>query len=55
MGYFGYALNVKNKYGDNNKWLGMDGNDEEWRILYHGTKHEFLKNIVRGGLREGKE
>jgi RNA:NAD 2'-phosphotransferase (TPT1/KptA family) len=31
----------------------MDGNDGEWRILYHGTKQENMANIVRYGLMAG--
>ena len=32
----GYGLQVSNKY-ENDNWLKMDGNPNEWRILYHGT------------------
>jgi RNA:NAD 2'-phosphotransferase (TPT1/KptA family) len=33
----------------------MDGNDDEWRILYHGTKHyESMKSIVEKGLEPGR-
>ena len=35
-GWHGHALNI-DKYGMNNKWIEMNGDDEEWRILFHGT------------------
>lgn len=43
IGYKDYGLNVGEKYFTSNPphidsdWLAMDGNDNEWAILYHGT------------------
>lgn len=38
-GWKGLALNVSGIYDDNNNnWLMMDSNPEEWCVLYHGTR-----------------
>ncbi|CAD8209587.1 unnamed protein product [Paramecium octaurelia] len=50
-GCYGFGLNVK-KYG-NDDWLKMDGNQGEWRILYHGTKQDAVNSITKTGLRAG--
>ncbi|CAD8125354.1 unnamed protein product [Paramecium sonneborni] len=50
----GYGLQVANKY-ENDNWLKMDGNPGEWRILFHGTKQEFIVDITIGGLRAGTQ
>ena len=34
---YGFGLNI-NRYGEDKNWIEMDGNPEEWRILYHGTE-----------------
>ena len=40
------ALNVSGLYDNNNDdWIAMDGRDNEWAVLYHGT--EALEKIVR--------
>ena len=49
------ALNVKDKYGDT-EWIGGIQNTtrtesvtKEWAVSYHGTKHDFAKNIAAHG------
>ncbi|CAD8129572.1 unnamed protein product [Paramecium sonneborni] len=49
----GLGLNVE-KYGKNQDWIQMDGNSEEWRILYHGTKNFCVNSIVKNNLKPGK-
>ena len=31
----------------------MDGNPNEWRIMYHGTKQQFVNSIVKNNLMPG--
>lgn len=31
----------------------MNGNKEEWRILFHGTKNNNIKSIIKTSLRPG--
>ena len=59
-GWKGYGLNVIGKY-ENDKWLGMDGNPEEWCVAYHGigsklgsTVPEATRKIVYGGFKAGE-
>ncbi|CAD8209646.1 unnamed protein product [Paramecium octaurelia] len=51
-GCYGFGLNIK-KYGDNQDWILMNGNQNEWRILYHGTKQHFVSSIVKNNLKPG--
>ncbi|CAD8049553.1 unnamed protein product [Paramecium primaurelia] len=50
-GCYGLGLKVKN-YG-NDDWIKMDGNANEWRILYHGTKNFAINQIVKNNLVPG--
>ncbi|CAD8207523.1 unnamed protein product [Paramecium pentaurelia] len=50
-GCFGLGLKLKN-YG-NDDWIKMDGNANEWRILYHGTKNFAVNGIVKTELNPG--
>jgi hypothetical protein len=52
-GWKRFACRVKNKYGDDNKWLRLDGGDGEWAVAYHGTTSEALVPIIDGGLKAG--
>ncbi|CAD8109964.1 unnamed protein product [Paramecium sonneborni] len=52
IGCQGFGLNVK-KYGDNQDWLKKDGNPNEWRIMYHGTKLHFVNEIIKNNLKPG--
>ena len=37
IGFKGYSLNVIDQYDNgNDSWLRMDGNPNEWCVLYHG-------------------
>ncbi|UJR18958.1 hypothetical protein I4U23_022087 [Adineta vaga] len=54
-GSYRYALKVKDKFGEDNTWLGMTGDDpNEWPVSYHGTgKHNAL-NIAEEGFKLSK-
>ena len=55
LGFLGLGLNVLNKYdGGDNTWLGMNNVEGEWYIAYHGTKIEFVKDIINKGLGAGE-
>ncbi|CAD8207454.1 unnamed protein product [Paramecium octaurelia] len=51
-GCYGFGLNVK-KYR-NDDWIKMDGNPNEWRIMYHGTKNLAVNSIVKNNLQPGQ-
>ena len=61
-GWVGYGLNVINKYGENNIWLGMSNIEGEWWVAYHGVGNRFnsderkimINNIVIGGFKAGE-
>ena len=53
-GWKRYALNVENKYEDN-EWLGSDGGPNEWCVSYHGTYKESGEQIVKTEYRAGPE
>ncbi|CAK66803.1 unnamed protein product (macronuclear) [Paramecium tetraurelia] len=50
-GCYGFGLNIK-KYG-NDDWVKINGNINEWRILYHGTNQVAVNPIVRDNLTAG--
>ena len=57
-GWEGFALKLKNKFGDNYDWLGKNGdNEEEWCVAFHGIGkgNELQKvfSIINTNLREG--
>ncbi|CAD8099482.1 unnamed protein product [Paramecium primaurelia] len=52
-GCFGFGLNVK-KYGDNQDWIQMNGNPNEWRIMYHGIKNYAVNSIIQNNLIPGQ-
>lgn len=54
VGWKGYALNTSSLKTDNDNWLKMDGNSEEWRIFYHGTSQGGMKKIPKEGLKAGE-
>ncbi|KAL7825782.1 hypothetical protein SRHO_G00335200 [Serrasalmus rhombeus] len=50
-GWYRFALKVKNKYPDENTWLGSDGwrscsSAGEWPVSFHGTSIEGAKAIA---------
>ncbi|CAD8117344.1 unnamed protein product [Paramecium sonneborni] len=49
----GFGLNI-DKYGKDQNWIKMNGNKNEWRILYHGTKNECVKDIIISHLKPGQ-
>ena len=57
-GWKGFAIKLRNKFGENNDWLGKTGeNENEWCIAYHGIGNgsEFYKvlNILNDNLKSG--
>jgi len=49
IGWKGFALNVSGKYGENDNWLKMDGNKEEWYVMFHGTNFGGCQAIMNKG------
>ena len=49
IGWKGYALNVAEKYGENTDWLMMNGNKDEWYVMFHGTSFRGVKGILSEG------
>ena len=57
-GWTGFALKLRNKYGDNFDWLGKTGeNGNEWCVAFHGigkgNELQKLFSILDTNLREG--
>ena len=49
-GSYRIALNVVNKFGTDNTWLGHTGNNPgEWPVSYHGTGKHNAKSIAEEG------
>ena len=47
-GWEGFSLKLRNKFGENNDWLGKNGeNENEWCVAYHGVGNgdEFKKAL----------
>ena len=44
--WVGYGLKVLDEY-DNNDWIAMDGNPNEWAVAYHGTSEKAIKPICQ--------
>lgn len=46
------ALNVKDKFGNDNSWLGMKGAEQnEWPVSYHGTAENNALSIAQQGYK----
>jgi hypothetical protein len=46
---------VKDKFGVDNKWLGMTGDDpDEWPVSYHGTAQHNALEIAEEGFKLSK-
>jgi len=44
--WIGYGLKVWDQYDNgNNDWIAMDGNPNEWAVVYHGTTTNAVKPI----------
>ncbi|CAF1312542.1 unnamed protein product [Didymodactylos carnosus] len=54
IGWYRHALNVKDKYPNDELWLGMKNSSGEWSVAYHGTRAEAVKDITREGLLNSK-
>ncbi len=51
-GSYRIALKVKDKFGNDNVWLGMTGNTlGEWPVSYHGTAQHNALNIAEEGYK----
>lgn len=46
IGWKGHALNVAGRYGNNDNWLMMNNNQEEWYVMFHGTNFDGFKGIM---------
>jgi hypothetical protein len=44
--WVGYGLRVLNEY-ENNDWIAMNGNQNEWAVAYHGTSEAAVKSICQ--------
>ena len=58
FGWFGFALKLRNKFGEDNEWLGNKGKrGKEWCVAFHGIGRgdEFNKvlSILNNNLRVG--
>jgi TPR repeat protein len=53
-GWERFGMNVSGKYGGNDIWLGSRNLPGEWALVYHGTKHRFVKSITETPLRAGQ-
>ena len=50
MDWTGFGLKVLDRY-DNNDWLGNNGNENEWAVVYHGfSDDKILKYFFRTGF-----
>ncbi|CAD8113869.1 unnamed protein product [Paramecium sonneborni] len=52
-GCYGYGLNII-KYGEDQEWIKMNGNKNEWRIMFHGTKNWCVNQIIKTNLKVGE-
>ena len=51
-GSYRVALNVKDKFGNDNTWLGMTGTTSgEWPVSYHGTAKYNAQTIAEEGFK----
>ena len=51
-GSYRVALKVKDKFGLDNTWLGMKGDDpNEWPVSYHGTGEKNAQDIAQDGFK----
>jgi hypothetical protein len=54
-GSYRIALNVKDKFGNDNVWLGMTGiHSDEWPVSYHGTAQHNALSIAEEGYKLSK-
>jgi hypothetical protein len=48
--WVGYGLKVWDQYDNgNNDWIGMDGNENEWAVAFHGTGASAVNPICKKG------
>jgi len=48
-GWIRIGLRVSGKYGDNDRWLAMDGNQDEWAVGFHGLTDISKTNLIVNG------
>ena len=54
-GSYRIALKVKDKFGNDNTWLGMKGDEpNEWPVSYHGTAQNNAQTIAEEGYKLSK-
>ena len=50
IGWFRHALNVLDKYPNDQRWLGSTNAEGEWAVAFHGTHGGAVKGIREEGL-----
>jgi hypothetical protein len=53
LGWYRHALNVSQKYSDDNAWLGHNNAPGEWPVAFHGTHSGAVGKIAQHGLSIG--
>jgi hypothetical protein len=53
IGWYRHGLNISNKYGSENVWLGSSNSDGEWPVAFHGTHSGAVSGIIQDGLSAG--
>jgi hypothetical protein len=52
-GWERFGMVASGKYQGGDTWLGSSSGPGEWALVYHGTKHRFVKDITEGPLQAG--
>ena len=52
--WIGYGLKVKGQY-ENDDWIAMNGNPNEWAVAYHGTSQGAVKPVLTGKFWSSRE
>jgi hypothetical protein len=50
IGWFRHALNVVDKYPNDQRWIGSSNAEGEWAVAFHGTRAGAVKGIREKGL-----
>lgn len=52
IGWFRHAINLSDKYSDDNIWFGQSNIDGEWPIAYHGTNQIFQQDLLSNSTKK---